>query len=402
MTASMSSRERLLAAFAGEAPDRVPLAFMLFTALRERLGQGGRSAAPQAVIQAQLDLGLEAVVDLSTFVAQSGDAPGLPIRFGPGVHTRQWAVTARGARYPVLHKEYTTPAGTLHVAVNQTDDWPYGSAAGGDFEVPFLDDYLEPRSLCYLVQQPADVEALTHLLAPPTTEDLTACRRAWQEGRRLAQSHDLLVAGGWGVGGDALAWLCGLERAVFMALDAPEFLAQLLAVIEAWNRPRMEAFLEFGVDLFVRRAWYEGTDFWSPALFRRFFYPVIAREVRLAHQAGAKYGYILTSGSAPLHAMLVELGIDVLIGPDPVQGKGTDLRRMRADLGGRVATWGGVNGFVTVERGSRGQIDAAVRAALEALGPDGFVLSPVDNVRDPSDEVWQRVEWLIDAWRRYR
>lgn len=399
MSGGISSRERLLAALDRQRPDHVPLAFMIFTALRQRLGPG---AAPAAAVEAQLELGVDAVVDLSTFASAVGDAPGLPVRFGPGVRTRQWAVTARGERYPVLHKEYATPAGTLHVAVNQTDDWPYGSAAGGDFEVPFLDDYLEPRSLQPLVQERADLEALAHLLAPPTAADLTACRMAWEEGRRLARRHDLLLAGGWGVGGDALAWLCGLERAVYMAVDDPDFLAQLLAVVDAWNRPRMAAFLDFGVDLFVRRAWYEGTDFWSPALFRRFFYPVIEREVQRAHDAGARYGYILTSGSAPLHGMLAELGVDVLIGPDPVQGKGTDLARTRADLAGRVATWGGVNGFITVERGCRDEIDAAVRLAIETLGPDGFILSPVDNVRDPSDAVWQRVGWLIDAWRRYR
>ena len=77
-----------------------------------------------------------------------------------------------------------------------------------------------------------------------------------------------------------------------------------------------------------RRAWYEGTDFWSPAFYEQFFVPILREEVRLAHEAGARYGYILTSGSMPLHDMLIDMGVDVLIGPDPVQGKGTDLQRI--------------------------------------------------------------------------
>jgi hypothetical protein len=104
----------------------------------------------------------------------------------------------------------------------------------------------------------------------------------------------------------------------------------------------------------------------------------------------------------PLHEMLIELGVDVLIGPDPVQGKGTDLRRMGEQLRGRMCTWGGVNGFLTVEQGTRADIDAAVREAIEALGPEGFILSPVDNVRDPSDQTWENVLALIEAWRKYR
>ena len=104
----------------------------------------------------------------------------------------------------------------------------------------------------------------------------------------------------------------------------------------------------------------------------------------------------------PLHDMLIQLGIDVLIGPDPVQGKATDLNSMGEQLRGSMCTWGGVNGFITVEEGTKADIDTAVRDAIEALGPDGFILSPVDNVRDPSDETWEKVLALIESWKKYR
>ena len=67
-----------------------------------------------------------------------------------------------------------------------------------------------------------------------------------------------------------------------------------------------------------------------------------------------------------------------------------------------MCTWGGVNGFITVEQGSRPAIEAAVRQAVDSLGPDGFVLSPVDNVTDPSDATWQNVAALIKAWENCR
>ena len=108
------------------------------------------------------------------------------------------------------------------------------------------------------------------------------------------------------------------------------------------------------------------------------------------------------SGSMPLHDALIDLDIDVLIGPDPVQGQGTDLQRMGEQLRGRICTWGGVNSFITVERGTREGIDIAVREAIEALGPEGFILSPVDNVTDPSDAVWENVLALIESWKKYR
>ncbi|MFA6108321.1 MAG: hypothetical protein WDA75_06075, partial [Candidatus Latescibacterota bacterium] len=215
MSHAMSSRERLLAALRCERPDHVPLAFMLFSALGDRLAQTG-AAGPVAAIQTQLELGLDVVVDLSTFSEMArdvghSDAPGLPVRLDPRVRTRHWCESGPGLRYPRLHREYDTPAGTLSVAVDQTEDWPYGDAGRGDYHVPFMDDFLAPRCSRHLVQGREDLAALRYLLVPPSTDDLARCRQAWESGRQLARQHDLLLAGGWGVGGDALAWFCGLQ-----------------------------------------------------------------------------------------------------------------------------------------------------------------------------------------------
>ena len=78
------------------------------------------------------------------------------------------------------------------------------------------------------------------------------------------------------------------------------------------------------------------------------------------------------------------------------------MRAMRAQVGDRMALWGGVNGFVTVEMGSDEEIRAAVRQALDELGPVGTILSPVDNIRDESDDALRRVDVFIAAWRDYR
>ncbi len=358
------------------------------------------------MVYSQLELGTDAMVDLRTFVPENkkvghADAPGFPVHFNEKVSSHEWAELPNGNLSPVLHKKYETPAGDLSVVVNQTFDWPYGNAAQGKFHVPFMDDYLAPRSRKYLIMKESELEALKFLLVPPTAKEIRECREAWDNGKKLAEKNDLLLAGGWGVGADALAWFCGLENAVFMALENPELLRSILGIIHEWNINRMKVYLEYGIDLFVRRAWYEGTDFWSPDLFLEFFAPNIKQEVKLAHEAGTKYGYILTSGSAPLHNILTDLGIDVLMGVDPVQGRGTELENIKKDLKGEICLWGGVNGFITIETGNKEQIEKAVYEALDTLGPDGCILSPVDNVRDPSDQVWENVLIFINAWKKY-
>ena len=224
----MNSRERMLAAIRGERPDYVPLSFMIFAALRaERNDWAGR-------LEAQLELGLDPVADVMGLVpaAASGhpDAPGVPVSLPPDVQVRQWKESPPDARYPVLHKEYETPEGTLSVAVNQTDDWK-----DGDF-VPLLDDFLVPRCTKYLVTCEQDLPALRHLLSGPDQQDMAVCRERWAEGKRIARQHGVLLAGGWGVGADALGWLCGLGNAVMFAIDDPQFLSARSR--PAWARCR--------------------------------------------------------------------------------------------------------------------------------------------------------------------
>ena len=60
-----------------------------------------------------------------------------------------------------------------------------------------------------------------------------------------------------------------------------------------------------------------------------------------------------------------------------------------------------INGFITIETGDQASIEKGVIEALDTLGPDGYILSPVDNVRDPSDQVWENVLVFINTWKKY-
>ena len=388
----MTSKERLLAAISGGRPDHVPCSFMIFRALRNKCKDIFEFA------ERQLEMGLDARMDFGIEPAPwyHADLHGLPLRFHPEVEIREWREDRPGERYPVLCKEYVTPAGTLRTEVYRTEDWPYGD------RVPFMEDHIVPRSLKHLVTGREDVEPLRYLLIPPADEDLRRFVERYRKVRKFAEDKGLLVAGGWGVGMDALVWLCGMQELLLLSMDDPEFVDELLKLVGDWNVKRMEPFLDAGVDLFVRRGWYEGADLWSPSLFERFVSPYLRREAELVHQAGAKFGYIVTSGVMPLVELLIEAGVDVVIGVDPIQDRTMDMRTLKEKAGGRLALWGGVNGFITVEMGSAEEVRRAVREALDALGPDGFVLSPVDNVREDRPEVWRNVEAFVEAWKERR
>jgi hypothetical protein len=374
---SISPRERMLTALACREPDHVPCCFSAFSILRERCADG------REFVERQLEMGLDAAVVVST------PSP----RMDPRVKVQEWRERAGGGPYPVIHKEYVTPAGTLHTAVRETEDWPWGS------HIPLFDDFAISRAVRHLVTADDSLDALPCLLGPPEEEDLARLREDFAAARALAAEHDLLTVVHYGTVGDVACWLAGIEPLIMLAADAPGFVRRLLAVIEEWNDSVMDAVLAEGPDLLVRRAWYESADVWSPPAYREFILPGLRRDVERAHRAGAEFGYLMSCSSLPLMDMIIEAGVDVLLGVDPAQDRTMDLAELRRKAAGRLCLWGGVCGYLTVERGTPDDVREQVRDAMSVLGPDGFILAPVTNVREDSERVWENLRALIEAWR---
>lgn len=389
MTSPTSSRLRMLAALQGQADGPIPCSFMLFK------GLWSQSNSYLDFVQRQLDLGLDAFVQIPTrppgLVSDSYNLYGLPVRHHPAVKTAEWKETLPGERWPVLFKEYTTPAGVLRAEINQDDEWPYGD------HVPFLDDYVETRSRRFLVETLQDLEPLRYLLGALAPEDLAAFEADARSAKRFAQEKDLLVTGGWGVGADLVGWVYGLQKMIYASYDQPTLLSGLLEIIEQWNRERMQVVLRAGVDVYIKRAWYENCDFWSPKTWRKYIAPILTRDAELAHSYGARFGYLITSNCMPLLEMIAGCGVDVLIGVDPHTW---DLAKIRAGVGSSVCLWGGVNGHLTIEQGAPEAVRAEVRTAVRDLSPGGgMILSPVDNVRELTPTSQRNIAELLDEWR---
>ncbi|MFA5865829.1 MAG: uroporphyrinogen decarboxylase family protein [Phycisphaerae bacterium] len=397
MVKKISSRERLSAALACQKTDYVPCSFMIFFGLRDRCKDYFE------FVDRQLEMGLDARVDISDLL----------VKFHPDVHVREWKETIPNEPHPLLCKEYHTPAGVLRTEVWQTEDWPYGD------HVPFMDDYLAVRTRKYLVTRPEDLPALRYLLAEPGLSVIEEYRQRAEVAKQFARSRDILLCGGGCnfervdvpevghecacVGIDALMWFCGAEAPLIWAFEQPEFLGELINIVALWNRRRMEITLDAGVDLLIKRAWYEGTEFWSPALYRRFIAPILVEDANLVHQAGAKFGYIITSGMMDLVDDLLKIKPDAIIGIDPVQGKGTELNAVQQKINSRLCLWGGTNGCLTMETGTKEQVKAEVEKAIDILGRNnGFILSPVDNVREMNPQIEENVRTFIETWKSLR
>ncbi len=388
----LSSRTRMLRAITRQEVDHVPNCFMSFTALRQRCNEDMFRLS-----EAELALGLDTMLFIPGLPRplrpEHPHLRGLPVRFDPAVSIRD----RRGQDADgndALHRQYDTPAGPLTCSVRLSEDWPHGE------HVPFIDDYQVPRSIKPLITGAGDLDALQFLLTPPRADDVAAFQEEVGRARQFVSQRQVLLAGGWGVGVDMAFWLCGIQNFVLSMLQDKAYARQLLEMIHLWNMERMKVVLSAPVDMYIRRAWYEGCDFVTPRTYRELILPFLKAEVDLAHGHGTKFGYICTSGINPMLDLFMEAGIDVLIGVDPVQGTHTDMARIKSKAGDKMCLWGGISGAITIERGTEEEIRQATRLAISTLGPTGFVLSPIDNITVDEPQTWSNLDIFIDEWQR--
>jgi len=379
---AVTSRERMLAALDFKPTDHVPCCFMGWSALQ------GKSTGYADYLDRQLAFGLDVV---TRFIE-------INVRMHPDVSTREWLEPApKGDPYPILHKEYRTPAGNLATSVNKSTEWPHGD------HVPLWDDYLISHSRKALVTPADNLDALRYIFSKPTRTDLDTFRKSAADTKKLADDRNLMTTAAYIMMADMADWLMGIEPLMMASLDYPDFVHHLLDLIEDWNKPFNSLSLEAGADLIIRRGWYENADFWSPTSYREFLLPALKRQVQTVHDAGARFGYLVSCSTMPLLDLFIEAGVDVLLGIDPAQDHMMDLTALKQKTQGKMALWGGVCGYLTVECGSQEDIRREVRQALKTLAPgSGFILSPVTNIRDTSRKAWDNTLTVVETWKQIR
>jgi uroporphyrinogen-III decarboxylase len=396
----MDSRERFLSVIENKPVDYIPCSFMLFYNLYEDC------KTELEYITREVELGLDAHVHVG-HLNHSMHLTGI---LHPDARYSEWI--EEGDRAKVFCRRIDTPKGPLTSRIRQWNGWP----TEDDF--PLLKDWLVPRAEEFLVKPELDLEKIPYLFGPFKEGDIEMLREEARAAKEIADQFHLPLVGGWkgnvdptlqvdpGVMGcDAMAWLSGFETVMELSLLQPELIKEYAAIIHKWNLKQIEIYLDVTeADIIIRRGWYESTEFWTPRAYRAIIAPMLKKEAELIHQAGRKYAYIITSAFMPILDDILDTGIDILIGLDPVEGKGTNLQQVKDKFKVKHrCLWGGVSGAQTIEQGNEAETEAAVLEALRVLGKDGgFILSPVDNVRENTPNAWKNTYKLIDTWKKYR
>ncbi len=321
---SLTSRERVLAAFAHREPDRVPT---------------WCGSSPEFWDKAKRQLGL--------------DDEGLRVRLGDDfrrvlpVYRGPEAALAEGATY-------CSPFGIQRTGIG------YG------------------QPLSHPLAHATLTEVQGFPWPDPCWEDASQAR---QEALRYEGQYAIL-GGSWAPFFHDFIDLVGMEGMAFMLHDEPEVADAILAhIVDYYYAASRRMFEAAGdaIDVF-----FIGNDFGTqtgPMLgerqFRRFIAPQLKRLIDLGHAFGLKVQLHCCGGFRPLIPALIEMGLDALHAVQP-SARGMDLAALKRDFGAAMVFNGCIDSHHVLIAGPSPEFVAArTRAVLEIMKPGGgFVAGP--------------------------
>jgi len=240
----------------------------------------------------------------------------------------------------IVCQTWETPGGSISEKLYKKG---WDDAYRTDKPLHLSDDFRTSRYIEFPFKEEKDLAALPYLFPVDNPVDIEGIKESCRENKKLAEEFGVMTLAGIDPGLDWLMWLFPAEEAVFYAVDSPDFIESLLGYINKSKHKRLEVLLDQGVDAVMRRGWYESGDFWSPKLFRRFAKPALEKEIKMAHEAGVPYIYIMDTGLKQILPELASLDFDCIYGADPVLGN-IGLTEQRAALPGK-SIWGGVSTY---------------------------------------------------------
>ena len=338
----MTSRERVLAVFAGEIPDRVP---------------AWLGASPEWKALAKARTGLATDEALALFVGDDFRR----------VYARYAGPSECSPDRAFVHPEATarTPFGV------ERTGYGYGQPIG------------HPLAHARTV---ADIER--YPWPDPAWMDVSRIRdEALSWGGRFA-----ILGGDWSPFYHDAIDLLGMETFMVMLVENPAVVDDLLRhVVDYYFRTSLRIFeaAADAIDIF-----FIGNDFGTQtgpivgeALFRRFFEPHLARLSALGHDFGLKVMLHCCGGFFPLIPAMIEAGID---GLQALQPDARDMApaKLKAAFGGRVVFNGSIDTHHWLIEGTPELVRTKTRETLAVMMPSGgYIASPSHDYILPETKV---------------
>lgn len=350
----MTPKQRVLCAFAGEQPDRVPMFDFLYSRklYQEVLGHVPEFYNGEDAVRCAAKVGC----DLS--VVPLGGVGGLrQYAESADVYQDEWGTTYQ------QDPEVSWPADApIAHPLEQKSDWQR-------YRVP---DPTEPGRL-------TQVKAALRV-AEETQTAVFGCVRGPFTG----------------------AWLLlGIERFSVLLYDDPDWLDEILTAVTDFSIEGGRRMIEAGVDGITFADDYGSINgpFMSPALFQKHILPQLSRLVASFRRLGVPVMMHSDGNIRPLLDAIVA-GTDINAYHPIERGAGMDLGEVKRSLGTRLCLIGNVDNKTTLVTGSVDDVRAEAIECIRTAAPGGrYILASDHSLKDdmPNENIFA----LHDTGRRY-
>lgn len=378
MEKAVTSRERMLAALTGTGPDRLPV-------------------TTHHIMPYFLEHCLPGVSERQFWDKFGFDAITWTLPHKPAPGSRD---------YPDPQQ---TSIGFLESHRVSNDDWRvYSKDCSKDGRTLTRYNFVTPRGTLSMVLETAeytawvvepvvkdkkDIELIGAYVTTPycDVDEVNQVAAAWGD-RGIVRGHIC----GWDVFGQAGCWqdaccLVGAEKLIMAAHDDPDWVHELLAILQRRKLGFLESTAGAQYDLLEHGGGDASASVISPRLFDKFVAPYDKPLVDAAHRAGQRIVYHLCGKIMPMVDRAVEMGIDALETFTPKgMGGDTDLKEAHRRIAGRVCMIGGFDQLHFFTGCDEATTRAEVRRCFAEAGEGGrYILSPSDHFFDARPELLQ-------------
>jgi len=234
---------------------------------------------------------------------------------------------------------------------------------------------------------------------------------AWMDVSQIrseAEAYDrqyAVLGGDWSPYWHDLIDLLGMENMYLKMYDQPGLIDAVLEHVvdyyAAVSRNIFDAAAEV-IDVF-----FIGNDFGSQqgpllseAMFRRFMLPHLKRLVDLGHDYNLKVMLHCCGGFAELIPAMIEIGLDGLHAVQP-SCRGMDLARLKADFGEKILFNGAIDSHHVLIKGTVEFVRRQTRQALEIMKPGGGYVAGASHDTILEETPLENVLAMFDAIREY-
>jgi uroporphyrinogen decarboxylase len=214
--------------------------------------------------------------------------------------------------------------------------------------------------------------------------------------RGIVRSHPF--SAGQGSPWQSFCILFGTERAIYLAMDSPQFVHYALGEILRQTLQVTELWEDTPADMVETGGGAGSNTVISPAMFKEFCLPYDRQQHEALHAVGLKVVYHLCGGLMQMLDLVVQSGADGLeTMTPPSMGGDCDLREASRRVGSKLFFIGGFDQNAGFEHGTPEIARRLILECFEATKDHaGYIIAPSDHFfhGDPAN-----IQAFVDAAR---